>query len=385
MADSTDPSVSREATSASPSQNLCQDWEHAYHEAQKRTSYFPYVPVQIVGILPDIAKRSGDQGQRPIRDETDRWYNLMYGHDPVYKSHDIASVSHDTNPPKSPSGNTRTTLDVSAASYFGASKESQRLPLQFQAAPTRIGPLRLLETARFPQEDTSYLKSPRGCLGLARSDHPPTQGHPPSRSTGGQAVEAPIRSAMKEAEKSGMKNKNNLITSSSTNQHKAFAVVSSRVSKRQNIPHTASEQRYRQKLTDHLECLRQKIPSLTHRHDPGETFAISTSPSKINDQYTGEPHLATLDKISNGTRISKCEILSSAVEYIGTIGRENEVLRKEAMELSARVQGLQYWRDGARRSLAVKRGTIAERWEVTKLKSCSDLARLGQDQSGSMF
>jgi hypothetical protein len=283
----------------------------------------------------------------------------MYGHDSVYKSHDIASVSQDSKPPKSPSRNAWTTLDISAASYFGASNESLRLHLQFQAAQTRIHPPRLLATAKLPQVNASYLKSPSDCPKPTRIHHSPIRGYPQPRSTSSQVVEGPTQSGMEEAGTYGIESKNNFITPSSTNQPKAFVVASSRVSKRQRIPHTASERRYRQNLTYHLECLRQKILSLTHRHNRSEIFAIGTSPNNTNARHSEEPHVATLDKISDCTRLSKCEVLNSAVEYIGTIERENEVLRKEAMELRARVQGLQHWCDGARPGLAVKRGTMA--------------------------
>jgi hypothetical protein len=261
----------------------------------------------------------------------------MYGHDSVYKSHDIASVSHDTNPPRIPSGNAWTTLDISAASYFGASNESLRLHLQFQAAQTRIHPPRLLATAKLPQVDAPYLESPSDCPKPTRIHHSSIRGYPQSRSTSSQVVEALTQFGMEEPGTYGTESKNNFITPSSTNQHKAFVVASSRVSKRQRIPHTASERRYRQNLTYHLECLRQKIPSLAHRHNRSEIFLTGTSPSNTNVQHTGEPHIATLDKISDCTRLSKCEVLNSAVEYIGTIERENELLRKEAMELRARV------------------------------------------------
>ena len=90
--------------------------------------------------------------------------------------------------------------------------------------------------------------------------------------------------------------------------------------KRQRIPHTAVERRYRENLNAHLDKLRQAVPTLASRNVPG----------KGADR--GE-----------GAKPSKCEILSGAIEHIGSIDRENVALKNEVRALRAKVVDLDAW------------------------------------------
>lgn len=74
--------------------------------------------------------------------------------------------------------------------------------------------------------------------------------------------------------------------------------------KRQRIPHTAVERRYRENLNAHLEKLRQAVPPLAARKGPG------------GGKGEGE-----------GVKPSKCEILHGAIEYIGA--RDKEMAAKD--------------------------------------------------------
>jgi hypothetical protein len=108
------------------------------------------------------------------------------------------------------------------------------------------------------------------------------------------------------------------------------ATSSGRGRKRQRIPHTAVERRYRENLNAHLEKLRQTVPSLAGRRGPGG--------SKVDG---GE-----------GVRPSKCEILHGAIEYIGTqdkvmsakdqriaeLARENAVLKANFEQMQNWIQ-----------------------------------------------
>lgn len=89
--------------------------------------------------------------------------------------------------------------------------------------------------------------------------------------------------------------------------------------KRQRIPHTAVERRYRENLNAHLEKLRQTVPSLASRKGPGKEG--------------GE----------GGVKPSKCEILSGAIDYIGAIDRENALLKNEIRTLRGQVAEYEAW------------------------------------------
>ena len=77
--------------------------------------------------------------------------------------------------------------------------------------------------------------------------------------------------------------------------------------KRQRIPHTAVERRYRENLNAHLDKLRQNVPALAcGAGDAGD-----------------------------GAKPSKCEVLNGAIEYIGTLSREKNALEVKVGDLEA--------------------------------------------------
>jgi len=92
--------------------------------------------------------------------------------------------------------------------------------------------------------------------------------------------------------------------------------------KRQRIPHTAVERRYRENLNAHLEKLRQHVPTLAAKKGFGAGAVVDQGES-------GKP--------------SKCEILSSAIEHIDSLGRENAGLSHEVQALRIQVAELATW------------------------------------------
>jgi hypothetical protein len=88
--------------------------------------------------------------------------------------------------------------------------------------------------------------------------------------------------------------------------------------KRQRIPHTAVERRYRENLNAHLEKLRQTVPSLAARKGAGG--------SKVEG---GE-----------GVKPSKCEILHGAIEYIGAQDKQIALKDKHIVDLTNENQAL---------------------------------------------
>ncbi|EMF15733.1 uncharacterized protein SEPMUDRAFT_123955 [Sphaerulina musiva SO2202] len=93
-------------------------------------------------------------------------------------------------------------------------------------------------------------------------------------------------------------------------------VVKPRARKRQRIPHTAVERRYRENLNAHLDKLRQTVPALASK--PGEG-------------------------IGEGVKPSKCEILIGAIEHIGALDIENSGLKTEVRALRSRLEDLERW------------------------------------------
>ncbi|KXL49455.1 hypothetical protein M433DRAFT_358639 [Acidomyces richmondensis BFW] len=96
--------------------------------------------------------------------------------------------------------------------------------------------------------------------------------------------------------------------------------VKNRGRKRQRIPHTAVERRYRENLNAHLEKLRQAVPSLASRSGPGNRSG---------------------DGNAEGVKPSKCEVLSGAIEHISALDKENQALRSENQVMRARIEEME--------------------------------------------
>jgi len=92
--------------------------------------------------------------------------------------------------------------------------------------------------------------------------------------------------------------------------------------KRQRIPHTAVERRYRENLNAHLDRLRQAVPSLAARKGPGAGKGMEG----------GE-----------GVKPSKCEILNGAIEHIQGLDKQIMDLRNENQKLVASMEQMQHW------------------------------------------
>jgi len=93
--------------------------------------------------------------------------------------------------------------------------------------------------------------------------------------------------------------------------------------KRQRIPHTAVERRYRENLNAHLEKLRLAVPALAARNGPGAGKGM----------HGGE-----------GVKPSKCEILTGAIDHIQLLDKQMMELRNENQVMMARMEQMQqHW------------------------------------------
>lgn len=134
------------------------------------------------------------------------------------------------------------------------------------------------------------------------------------------------------------------VPSESNQNSKPTTTASNRGRKRQRIPHTAVERRYRENLNAHLERLRQTVPSLASRRASGGIPLVSNHHNPASGHRASEPNAApVVALLSDGAKPSKCEILNGAIEHIGAVERENGALREEVKELRARVEDLQRW------------------------------------------
>ncbi|KAI7496688.1 hypothetical protein KC367_g6535 [Hortaea werneckii] len=92
--------------------------------------------------------------------------------------------------------------------------------------------------------------------------------------------------------------------------------------KRQRIPHTAVERRYRENLNAHLDKLRQTVPALAARDGKG------------------------CEGTQESVRPSKCEILNGAIEHICALDKENQALKNDMKLLRARLEDTDRWYRG---------------------------------------
>lgn len=116
--------------------------------------------------------------------------------------------------------------------------------------------------------------------------------------------------------------------------------VSNRGRKRQRIPHTAVERRYRENLNAHLDKLRQTVPAFNQT-------AISHGGVRSDEIIVGAAGGDGGSTVGAGTaggmRPSKCEVLNGAIEHIVSLDKENGVLKAENKALRQRLDEVEQW------------------------------------------
>lgn len=242
-------------------------------------------------------------------------------------------------------------MDIGTPSNFESPQEPIESYIQTQPTHTHLQPPRLPSNTQHPhihapsvsphQEIPDPMSLDRPSMpGRAKTDPVKRQHAKPSKTT--PNIKA-----------SGSDESDDDFVPSEPNQTPKPTTTSTRGRKRQRIPHTAVERRYRENLNAHLERLRQTVPALASRRTSGGVISAinNTTATTIPGHRASEPtSVPVAPLLSDGAKPSKCEILNGAIEHIGLVERENGGLRDEIKELRARVEDLQRWYSATLRS-----------------------------------
>ena len=153
----------------------------------------------------------------------------------------------------------------------------------------------------YPNHGPGTMHSPHSSISAISPQHTPLES-PPAVTYNGKPQLARLNSAPEPGDiKTTRSNKHR---GSSEEEDENYSPGTKRGRKRQRIPHTAVERRYRENLNAHLEKLRQTVPTLAARK------------GAAGGKGDGE-----------GVKPSKCEILHSAIEFIGA--REKDIAAKD--------------------------------------------------------
>lgn len=166
----------------------------------------------------------------------------------------------------------------------------------------------------YPNHMAGPMQSPHSSISALSPNQTPLESPPPliydTKPPLGRRITAPEARGLKGAvATNGVPGKHK---GSSDEGDDSYEPDSKRGRKRQRIPHTAVERRYRENLNAHLEKLRQAVPPLAARKGPG------------GGKGEGE-----------GVKPSKCEILHGAIEYIGARDKEMTAKDKRIADLMA--------------------------------------------------
>lgn len=320
-----------------------QDWQNQHQHGQHPNSYIPHMPM--------LTNQWAPQSQpQPSTPQHQQQLIGMAGMNRRYFPEDAQSFMpfSSTNPPNNlispcfPTENAWSDIDMNTPSNFDSPQEPIESFIPNQSTPSHLQPPQIPSNTRHPHAHAPITSPRQDATEQMSVDRPSMPGRSQTEPVKGQHGRASKTANIKA---SGSDDSDEDFVPSEANQNSKTTTPASnnRGRKRQRIPHTAVERRYRENLNAHLERLRQTVPALATRRTSGGIPLVSNShhPSghRVSEPNTG-PVVALL---SDGAKPSKCEILNGAIEHIGAVERENGALRDEVKELRARVEDLQRW------------------------------------------
>lgn len=334
-----------------PDQPSDQDWQHQqqqHHQSQQSNNYIPPMPVFTNHWTPQTQAPTNTQQNPHLLGMTGMDRRYFHEDTPPYLAYSsTVASSNNIISPCFPAENAWSDMDIgtpSIASNFESPQEPMESYIPTQSNTSRLQPPpRVPSNGRNPHAHAPSI-SPQHEIADPMSVDRPTI---PGRS---QTEPSKVPQASKASKSPNIKasasdeSDEDFVPSESNQVPKPPAAASNRGRKRQRIPHTAVERRYRENLNAHLERLRQTVPSLASRRASGGLPLVTANNPTTTGHRASDPNpIPAVALLSDGAKPSKCEILNGAIEHIGAVERENAALRDEVKELRARVEDLQRW------------------------------------------
>jgi len=338
-----------------PDQASDQDWQHPnrhQHNQQADNYILPIPMLNNQWSSHNHQSLHAQQQQQQQQQQQHQQHQLlgMAGMDRRYFQDDVQpymAYSTTTAPnslisPCYPTENTWSDMDIGTPSNFDSPQESLESYIQTQPAHSRLQAPRLINNSQHPHIQAPSISPHQEIPDPMSVDRPSMPGrsktdpvkirHPKSNKT------TPIIKASGSDESD-----DDFVPSESNQTPKPPTAASNRGRKRQRIPHTAVERRYRENLNAHLERLRQTVPALASRRTSGGMPPLANNTTTSGHRASEPTTMPVAPLPSDGAKPSKCEILNGAIEHIGLVERENGGLRDEIKELRTRVEDLQRW------------------------------------------
>jgi len=343
-----------------PDQASDQDWQH-HQRNHQADSYIPQIPMLTNQWASHSQQQFTSQQQPQQQPPQHQQQHLLgmagmdrrYFHDdvqPYMAAYSTTAASNNLISPCYPTENTWSDMDIGTPSNFDSPQEPIESYIQSQPTHSRLQPPRLPSNSQHPHAHAPSISPHQEIPDPMSVDRP---------SMPGRAKTDPVKSQHAKPHKttpnikaSGSDESDDDFVPSESNQTpKPPTAASNRGRKRQRIPHTAVERRYRENLNAHLERLRQTVPALASRRTSGGIPLSGSNITTTTGHRGSEPNtIPVAPLLSDGAKPSKCEILNGAIEHIGLVERENGGLRDEIKELRARVEDLQRWYSATLRS-----------------------------------
>lgn len=324
-----------------PDQTSDQDWQHHHPHSQQSNSYIPHMPMLTNQWAPQSQPQSNTQQHQQMLGMASMDRRYFQDDTPPFMAYSTTGASNNLISPCFPAENAWSDIDMNTPSNFDSPQEPIETFVPNQPNHAHLLPPRIPGNTRHPHTHAP-ITSPRQEITDPMSvDRPTMPGRSQTEPVKGQHGRASKTANIKV---SGSDESDDDFVPSECNQNsKPATTTSNRGRKRQRIPHTAVERRYRENLNAHLERLRQTVPALASRRVSGNIPLLSNN-HNAGGHRGSEPNTApVVALLSDGAKPSKCEILNGAIEHIGAVERENGALREEVKELRARVEDLQRW------------------------------------------